>query len=56
MKHEPQHFANLDGVLVVKAFARHINLSDLGVAHSAQNKFKLNRLARRGTDAVDRHI
>ncbi len=55
MKHEPQPFANLDGVLVIKALARSVNLGDRGVAHSAQNKLELNRLARRGTHGVARH-
>jgi hypothetical protein len=56
MKHEPQPFANLDGVLIVKALVRGVNHGDRGVAHSAQNKFEFKRLARRGTHGVVRHI
>ena len=56
MKHEPQSFANLDGVLVVKALARSVDLGDRGVAHSAQNKLEFDRLARRVTHGVVRHI
>jgi hypothetical protein len=58
MEHEPQSFANRDGVLVVKALkalAQNVNDGDLGVAHLAQNKLELNRLARRGTHGVVRH-
>ena len=56
MKHEPQPFANLDGVLVVKALGTGANQVDLGVAQLAQNKRELNRLARRVTHGVARHI
>ncbi len=56
MKHEPQPFANLDGVLIVKALVSSINLGDRGVAQLAQNKRELNRLERRGTHGVVRHI
>ncbi len=56
MKHEPQPFANFDGVLVVKALARSVNHGDRGVAHSAQHKLELDSLARRGTHGVVKHI
>ncbi len=55
MKHEPQPFANLDGVLVVKTVVRGPNYSDLGVAHLAQNNLELERLERHGTHGVVRH-
>jgi hypothetical protein len=55
MKHGPQPFANLDGVLVVKALARNVNRGNRGVAYSAQNNLDLNRLLRRGTHGVCRH-
>jgi hypothetical protein len=54
MRHEPQPFTNLDGVLVVESLARSVNLGDRGVAHSAQNKLELDRFARRGTHGVVR--
>ena len=56
MKHEPQAFANLDGVMVVKVLERRVNLSDCGVAHLAQNNLDLDRLARRGAHEVARHV
>ena len=56
VKHEPQPFANLDGVLIVKVFVRGVNFGDRGVAHLAQNKLDFDRLARRGTHGVVRHI
>ena len=56
MQHEPQPFANLDGVLVVEALVRGVNFGDRGIAHLAQNKLELDRLARRGTHGVGRHI
>ena len=56
MKNEPQPFANLDGILVVKALPISLNLGDRGVAHSAQNKLDPDHFARRGTHGVVRHI
>jgi hypothetical protein len=56
MKLEPHSFADLDGVLIVKTLARSVNLGDRGVAHFAQNKLDLDRLARSGTHGVARQI
>ncbi len=56
MKHEPQPFANLDGILVVKALFPCVNLRDRGVAHLAQHTLEFDRLARRDTHGVVRHI
>jgi hypothetical protein len=56
MKHEPQPFANLDGVLVVKAIVRSANLGDRGVAHLAQCNLEINRLVCLNTHGIVIHI
>jgi hypothetical protein len=56
MRHEPQPFANLAGILVVKTHVGGVNPGDSGVAQLAQDQFEIDDLERRGTHEIVRHI